>query len=85
MRPVREKKDVCNIYENPIPYVLIGNSDKLTNQLLTNALSKYSNLKQNPKNKSITKQHKMGEHNMNKKGGKQKQNIYIYIYIYLYI
>ena len=26
MRPVRKKKDVCNIYENPVPYVLIGNT-----------------------------------------------------------
>ena len=27
MRPVRKKKDVCNIYENPIPYVLIINPE----------------------------------------------------------
>ena len=32
MRPVRKKKDVCNIYENPVPYVLIGNPDKVYHQ-----------------------------------------------------
>ena len=32
MRPVRKKKDVCNIYENPVPYVLIGNTEQTSKQ-----------------------------------------------------